>query len=225
MISLSTIGSANSQGKVFVPGIYFTYMANRNSGTTVINSLQAVKPGTILVLTIAQADDQATSANATVSSSPTLTWTKQVDAGATSSGNAEIYTTTFTAGGNIDVTSTWGTNGISAVLYAIQNSETTLSGASNSATLQAAPSVAVTTTRINSVLFCVTSDWSAIDGANRVYRDSIKETFYEFRSTIYTGYHYYKITSGIASYTEGLSSPSTMAAGTCVYEVRITKNG
>ncbi len=187
-----------------------------------VNVLTGVPAGALLVLTIAQADDQPTSANAVVSSSPALTWTKGADAQATGSGNAEIYTALFTAGGNINITTNWGVNGMSTVVYIITNFNSSYVGASATGNLQAAPSVTINTTQANSLIIGCSSDWSAINGASRVYRDGATETFYQFRSGIYTAYHYRKGATSIGTYTEGLTTPSTMKAGTALIEIKGT---
>lgn len=59
-------------------------------------------------------------------------------------------------------------------------------------------------------------------GSGRAYRDNATETKYDFVSGQYTGYHYYKKTTIIQSYTEGLTAPtsSPAAAGTSVLEIR-----
>src|SRR6266850_1469191 len=77
-----------------------------------------------------------------VVSTPALTWTKRVDAQANASGNAEIYTAIFTAGGNISITTTWGVNGLSGVVYVVTGHDTTnFAGAAVTATGQAVPNV------------------------------------------------------------------------------------
>ena len=187
-----------------------------------VNVLTGVPAGALLVLTIAQADDQPTSANAVVSSSPALTWTKRADAQATGSGNAEIYTALFTAGGNINITTNWGVNGMSTIVYVITNFNSSYVGASATGNLQSAPSVNINTTQANTLIIGCTSDWSAINGSSRVYRDGATETFYQFRSGIYTAYHYRKGATSIGTYTEGLTTPSTMKGGTALVEIKGT---
>ncbi len=192
------------------------------SGRT--HALTGVPAGALLVLTTQSRSSTA----ATVSSSPPLTWTKRVDA-QPAAGNAEIWTATFASGGSISVSSEWRVLGAlvaqSSVCYVVQNQESTLAGALNSATGQSAPSVAVTTTRANSLLFCVTSQGSNVNGDTHVYRDTATQTHYyryvlPILNTVTAGYHYYKQTGAIASYTEGISSPTGLTAGTCVLEVR-----
>jgi uncharacterized protein YjdB len=85
-----------------------------------------VPAGALLVLTTTA---DAVVSDCSVSSSPALTWTKRVDAGATSSDNAEIWTAVYTAGGSITVTSNWGAESQASVCYVVLNAEPTLSGA------------------------------------------------------------------------------------------------
>ena len=142
------------------------------------------------------------------------------DAGATSSDNAEIWTAVYTAGGSITVTSNWGAdNSQASVCYVVLNAEPTLGGASAIATLQSAPSVTITTTRDNSIIFGCTADWKAINGATRTLRDAATERLY-FKDGNYTTYHYTKAAASIAAYTEGVSLPTGQQASTALLEIR-----
>ena len=123
----------------------------KSGSTSTVHSLTSVPAGALLVLSTAAGSSQT---NCTVSSSPSLTWSRKIEATAASSGDAEIYTAVFTAGGSISVTSNWGNQQQASVCYVVTGQESTLAGASNSATSQQYPSVAVTTTRANSILFC-----------------------------------------------------------------------
>ena len=165
--------------------------------------LTGVPAGALLVLATTA---DAIVSNCAVSSSPALTWTKRVDAGASQSDNAEIWTAVYAAGGTITVNSNWGTdNSQTSVCYVVLNAEPVLGGASAIATLQSAPSVTITTTRENSIIFGCTADWKAINGATRTLRDAATERFY-FRDGHYTTYYYTKAAATIASYTEGVSA-------------------
>ena len=191
---------------------------NTKTGTAAtVHSLTSVPAGALLVLSTTA---DAVTSNCAVSSSPALTWTKRVDAGATNSDNAEIWTAVYAAGGTISVTSSWGAgNSQASVCYVVLNAETTLAGVFNSATLQAAPSVTITTTRVNSIIFCCTADWKAVDGTTRTLRDAATERLY-FKDGNFTTYHYTKPAATIASYTEGVSLPSTQSASTSILEIR-----
>ena len=48
-------------------------------GNSVTNTLSSVPAGSLLVVTFASAQDNVDAPNGTVSSSPSLTWTKQVE--------------------------------------------------------------------------------------------------------------------------------------------------
>ena len=191
--------------------------ANTKTGTAAtVHALTGVPAGALLVLTTTS---DAVVSNCTVTSTPALTWTKRVDAGATNSDNAEIWTAVYTAGGTISVTSNWGAVSQTSVCYVVLNAEPTLNGAFGTATLQTSPSVAVTTTRDNSILFACTADWKTINGATRTLRDVATERLY-FRDGNYTSYHYTKQTTSIAAYTEGISLPTGQQASTAVLEIR-----
>src|SRR5688572_19088532 len=183
-----------------------------------IHTLTSVPAGALLVLATQY---ESSGNNATVGSSPSLTWTKRVDAHAANSGDSEIWTAVFTAGGSITVGSSFGSGDVSSVCYVITGAETTLGGASNSATGQSTPSVGITTTRANSIIIGGTSDWNAVDGGSRTYDGTPTETGYEFTSGHFTSYNFYKSAATVTSYTLGVSSPGGQAAGTVLYEIRV----
>jgi hypothetical protein len=159
-------------------------------------------------------------AHATVSSTPSLVWTRRADAqGLASSGNAELYTARYAAGGNINITTSWGSSALSTAAYSISNYDTSLTGVSASATGQSVPSVTVTTSRSNSLLLAVTSDRNGVSGSSRSYRDAATETFYNTSAGVHSAYHYRKASTTAGSYTEGLTAPTGMSAGTALWEV------
>ena len=181
------------------------------------HSLTGVPGGALLVLATTA---DAVPSNCSVSSSPSLTWTKRADAGASQSDNAEIWTAVYTAGGSITVTSSWGAgNSQASVCYVVLNAEATLGGASAIAVLQSAPSVTITTTNENSIIFGCTADWKAINGATRTLRDAATERLY-FKDGNYTTYYYTKAAATIAAYTEGVSLPTGQQASTALLEIR-----
>lgn len=196
------------------------------NGSSTIHSLTSVPAGALLVITTACENQNA---NCTVSSSPVLTWTKRADAQATSSGSAEIHTALFTAGGSITVTSAWGsTTTQDSVCYVIVNPEPTLGGASATGNSQSNPLVNISTTRPNSILFAVTSDWDAINGASRTYRESANtvETSYFRVSGDSTSYHYYQIVPTSSAHSIGLTAPTmNSSGGTAVLEIRTAPPG
>lgn len=180
------------------------------------HSLVGVPSGALLVLSIAGEDSGN---NAVLGGSPTITWTKQEDAQAGSSGDAEIWTAPAGAGGSMTVLCNISANKNSSVIYVVTGQEVTPAGTGNTGTAQAQPSVAVTTTKANSLLVCVSSDFSAQAGT-RTYRDTATEVLYDPQGGAYTGFHYYKVTTSIALYTEGITVPGGQQSGTCVYEIR-----
>ena len=207
-----TTGSAAPQLPVTVQS--FT---TRTGGSATVHALTAVPAGALLVLATTA---DAIVSNCLVSSAPALTWTKRVDAGAVSSDNAEIWTAVYAAGGAISVTSNWGEdNSQSSVCYVVLNAEATAAGAFATAVLQSAPSVTITTTRENSIIFGCTADWKAIDGATRILRDAATERFY-FKDGNFTTYHYTRAAAVIGAYTEGVSLPTGQQASTALLEIR-----
>jgi hypothetical protein len=191
---------------------------NTQSGNgTRTHTVLTVPAGALLVVAT-QSEDAL--GNASISSNPSLTWTKRADAEAASSGNAEVWTATHTAGGTITITSNFGANNQSSVVWVITGQETTPGGATATATSQSSPQVAITSTRANSLLLCVSSDWNSVNGSARTYRDVSTEVLYHFSFQNHTGYHYYIRAGTVGTYTEGLLTPTGQSAGTVILEVR-----
>lgn len=183
---------------------------------SVTHSFIGVEAGSLLVLSTTC--QYGNGLNATVSSSPALTWTKRVDAGAT--GGAEIYTAVFAAGGDISVTSNWGSYYQASVCYVVVNQEDVLGGTSGTAGSQSQPSVSITTTRNNSLIFCATSDWEAIAGTI-TYRGTATQTYWARDAASASFYHYYYSAATAGAYTVGLTSPNMdFGASTAALEIR-----
>jgi hypothetical protein len=202
------------------PKLAKIWTTDAQSGTgSRTHSLSSVPSGAFLVITTQSEDDFG---NATISSSPSLTWTKRADAQLTNSGNAEIWTATFDAGGSITITSNFGSNKQSSVAWVITGQEPTFGGATATATFQTMPKVPITSTRANSILIAVTSDWRANDGSGRAYRNTPTPTekYYFFSSTKTTGYHYSLAAPTIANDTLGLTLPTGQQSGTAIIEIR-----
>ncbi|HEX2627639.1 MAG TPA: fibronectin type III domain-containing protein, partial [Chitinophagaceae bacterium] len=194
-----------------------TVSTDAETSSATQHALTSVPAGALLVLTTMNANDLA---DCSVSSSPSLTWTKRADAEADNSGNAEIYTAIFTAGGNITVTSNWGSNDQSSVCYVVTNYEEELAGNVAFVSSQSAPSLKRNTSRDSSIIFCATSDWNAVNGSSRSYRNSATERLYGYNNGSYTYYHYTKQATTAAPLELGLSAPASQSAGTVSFEVR-----
>lgn len=200
-------------------GQLMIYQVDGQSGTSsTTHNLTGVPAGSLLVVTVGGSDDLR---DGSMNSSPSLTWTKRVEAEAGGSGEAEIWTATFTAGGSIEITSTLpSTSYQSSTVYVIVNSEDTPAGATAAEASQSAPNDDIVTTRAGSIIISVSADWNAVDGASRAYRFGCIEKNYYYESGFVTIYHYIRYAQGIASYKIGLSSPSTMSASTATIEIR-----
>lgn len=180
--------------------------------------MTSVPAGSLIVLTTST---EASGTSATITSSPSLTWSKRVDAQGSETGGAEIYTARFAAGGDITVNSSWGNSIYQAsVCYTVANSLESSGGTSGTAVTQTAPSVSVSTSRANSIIFACTADWLARNGSTRVYRADATERLYHRVAEWWTTYHYYKNATTPGTYTMGLTTPSTMKAATAVLEIR-----
>lgn len=189
---------------------------NQTDYSATVHSLTGVPAGALLVVTTTAGSAQS---NATITSSPSLTWTKSAEATASGSGDAEIYTAVYSGGGSITITSDWGNQAQQSVAYVIVNQESSLGGNTASATGQGTPALSITTTRANSLLIAVSSDWNAVNSA-KSYLLSATETGYWYATGAGTFYHYYKPATTTTSYTMGLSIPSGQSAGTAVIEIR-----
>ena len=198
--------------------------AKFNATGSTVHNLTSIPAGALLVLSTASQLD--TSNNCSVSSSPSLTWTKQVDP-VGSGGSCEIWTAVFEAGGNIDITSAWiGTTYQSSVCYGFTNQEGTLGGATATGTAQNVPNVNINSTRANSYLIAVTGNWNSPDGgsngASIVWRGSPTQTSYNRSATDATLVHYYYSASTVQSYAVGWTAPNDPDGGgnTAVLEIR-----
>jgi chitodextrinase len=183
------------------------------------HNLTNVPAGALLVVSL---QTETHSQDAFVSSDPELTWTKRVDAEASSSGDAEIWTAVFAAGGDIIVHSNFGFNNQTSVCYVMMNFEPALGGASANASSQPKPDLNITTTRANSIIIGGISDWNAVASGNpRSYRDgSVTEILYNYVSGGFTSYNFYRSAGAATTYREGLSAPNAQSSGTVLYEVR-----
>lgn len=190
-----------------------------NTSATVnnVHNLTSVPSNSFLVVTVSAESALRTN---TTTSVPPLNWTRVVKAVAASSGDAELWTATYTNGGNLTITSTWtGANmNCSSVAYVFQNA------ASNknylSAVAQSTPTVTLSTTKTNSYLICVSSDWNAIAGAITYRGTPVTPVLVHYVATKYQTAHWYKYSTNMATYTLGESSPTGQKAGTIVYEVK-----
>lgn len=220
--SMTGVASITGLGST-ISGLLYNFNAFRSINNICNPSLQNVPAGARMVLTCASSDAITLAVTVSITNS-NVSWTKRVaNPGGSNSGTIEIWDGTYTAGGTEAPTVTWTGGTVTAsscVLYWFTGQEASPGGTSNSQQLGAAPSVAVTTARANSILVCVTSDWNAINTAP-TYRDSALQIFlHNHNPANYIAYHYLKQCTTATTYTEGISSPSTMQAGTGVYEIR-----
>lgn len=186
------------------------------SGTAALTHTVTAPAGSLIILTTAYAGNLK---NCIIGGSAALTWTKSADATASGSGDAEIYSSSVTTAGTYTITTNWGAGSQSSVAYVITGAEGI--GAKGFVMGDAAPTINITTTKANSLLIAVSSDFNGKDGSGRIYRDGAVETFYKRADNKEgTGYHYTKRTSTIKQYTEGISSPSGQKAGTAIVEIK-----
>jgi hypothetical protein len=197
--------------------------ANGAAGT-LTHSLTGVPAGALLVVTAA--DEADASDGALTVAGGSLTWTSRANASASSSGNARIYTAVFAAGGSISVTvSVAGTPTLarSSVCYVVTGQESTLGGASPTALTAAnQPNISITTTRVNSLVFCACSDWAARAGTPTARLGTIALN-HDATTGNYRGVHIYHSATSATSYGEGYTGANTggnNACGVVAYEIR-----
>lgn len=192
---------------------------SKQQGTsTLTHNILDVPAGALIVVS---AGFSGSGKNCAVVITPSVNLTKRGDAQLAESGDAEIYVGIAGTAGSYKITTNFGAGFQTSVVYIITGYETTLSGGTAIGTLQTSPNVNIATTKANSLLVAVSADFNGRDGSGRIYRDNAVEKYY-FRASNKEGtnYHYIKQATTIKQYTTGLSSPTNMAAGTVVFEVK-----
>lgn len=182
-----------------------------------VYNITNVPAGALLVLTTACETDTN---NSTIKSFPTLPWTK-VDAHSPKSGDAELWTAVYTNGGSIKITNAWSANKLmSTVVYVIQGQESTLGGNKTVAVNMQLPQAIITTTKTNSIIIGVKSDWNGVAGTQTFVGTPVNQTQTDLTTSKYQALHWYKTTTAVTTTTQGVSSPSGENASIILYEVR-----
>lgn len=190
--------------------------SSSKSGTgTLTHTVIAPSGSVIVILTGFSGSGQ----NCTIGGSASLSWSKNADAQGSNSGDAEIYTSSVSTAGTYTITTAFTGGPQSSQVLVVTGCEGV--GAKAVAIAQAVPSVSITTTKSNSLLLMISADFNGRDGSARVYRDGATNIMY-FRAGDKSGttYTYSKAAATIRQYTEGLSAPSAMAAGTAIIELK-----
>lgn len=196
---------------------------NGSPTTTATASLTGVPAGALLVVCVANNSNTVDDCTVTGGS---LTWTRRANAGLASGNNAEIHTAVFAAGGSITITPSWsgGLGGRMVTAFAVTGQEASLGGNAAIETGATTPSVTISTTRANSILFCITSDWNGQDGSSRTFRtpagSSLTDQYYYHPNGDSSYYVYFYQCTTIQSYTVGMTAPGVQKAVTAVYEIR-----
>ena len=193
---------------------------NTGTGTTSAACSMYVNSGEKLV--VSAAAETQTPANVSISSSPTLTWTQAAVSSANLGGSTKIWTAEASSSETLTATvAATGSGASSCVLYAVTGAETTVGGATATNTeVQSAPSVSITTTRADSLIFAVSSDWNAAAGTP-AYRITPTQSFDDYTNpSQYRGYHYTALATTIGSYTLGLTAPINQGSNTVLFEMR-----
>lgn len=156
--NMNVIGGNFSIGSPTITGMSISVFSGSVGSSTTVTTNTLVAPANSL-LVLSTTNNYYTPTSIAVTSSPSLTWTTAI------SGNGNgfmqgIYTAPFTAGGTIDVTTTtFGGTGLvngTAVLYAVINANASPIGTTHiQQDLFAQPIYSLTTTRANSLIFCM----------------------------------------------------------------------
>jgi hypothetical protein len=192
-----------------------TFNAISGSGKTT-HTLTGVPAGALILLTSAC---ESALTNAAISSSPALSWTKAGDGSATNSGDAEVYYALSKTGGNITITSDWPGTFQSSTCYVISGYAPGFKGSLKIITRQSVPSATITTSKSNSLVIGIISDWNAKSGTNRKYTGAPRETGYFYKYGAGTMYYFYKQTAAKGSYTLGLLSPTGQSSSMILLEI------
>ena len=195
------------------------------TGNFLTAALDNTAVGDLLVIAVASENDSNSDNVVNMSSSPSYVWTQAIVAdGVTNAGACEIWWAKSSGTGAISVISQWSSGGHHcAVLYRISGSEASPSGntAKDIATNQ--PLMPFTSSRDNSIVIGIASDWNA-DNGTRTYRATpVSESYYVYLAGIFTTIHWWKqaATNG-SKYGMGYTAPaSTTNAINCIcYEIR-----
>lgn len=165
----------------------------------------SVETGDVLVAYTLDADNGS---SLVVSSSPSLTWTREELVQAVDYLAVSVWSATATSDTSITVTSN-PTYGMQVLVF--RNSDG-LGASAKTNVLSGAPTLNLTTTDDNSAVVVVPMDWSAVDGSSHTWRTNagpLNEQLYMYNpglSTLYGGFHTDAGTAG--TYAIGLSAPS-----------------
>lgn len=185
-----------------------TFNGNIGSSTTVVTNTLTAPANSLLVLSTSSGFFDPTAI--TITSSPSLTWTAAV----TGNGNGfmqGIYTAPFAAGGSITVTSTYTTGTVNGVacLYAVVNANASPIGATQKQqNFNAQPIFSLTTTRANSLIFCISYDINgSYSPSGGTYLNSPTVDYSNIAFGF--GYIYHYQATSIAAYSIGMTGTFT----------------
>lgn len=220
MFAAAPIMSSNSTAVASGLSVGASDQKNGIGNALAAHALVGVTAGALLIVMTAIS---GAGFDCTVTSSPSLTWTKQVDDADTS---VELHTAVFTAGGSINVTPAWNdTANAYSVCQIVTGQEAVLGGASAHYGPGTPPSFGdpvtgdILTTRINSIIFGVIGDRNGLAGTI-AYLDTPTQIYAQTASNP-CFFTFYKSAPTIATHTMGLTTPAGGARQSmCLYEVR-----
>lgn len=164
--------------------------------------------------------------DASITSTPTLSWNKIVDNQGVSTGNNQIWEADYPDGGALTVNAAWGSERIALVVLVEEGTETTPGGATASNANQSAPSLNITTTRANSLVIGIVTDWAADgDGTTMAYRNSPVVASEAWFLSSFGNYVFFKIVEAVGTETFGMTLPSSQDSGVSLYEIRLPASG
>jgi hypothetical protein len=200
------------------PALVRSSYTNKTDGSTMVFVLTGVPAGAFIA--VSEADENA-SGNGSVSDNVSGAWGAAVTASAANSGNACIWTNICAGGGSLNVSVVKGGSygHESAAVYVFTNAAW---GAKASATAQAVGVTSITASKAASTLVAITSDWSAKTGTAVYTNTPVTLLLDDDQSGVsaYRGYHLCKTNAASGAQFMGVASPTSMAAGVCVLEVK-----
>lgn len=216
--------AAAAGGALTIVQTNFVSCNNSVGATAWLTNTLSVTSGNVLVLLCA--NELATVRNGVLADNHSMVWTLQARAQHSSSGDCEIWTAPVGFTGSVSITNTFGLTtgdtkyGRSQCIFEISGQETTQSGAAGTNTAQATPLVNLTTTRANSLILGVVSDFAAKAPPCTYRAGNIQAKQHDNTTSVYRADYFYLQPTTATSYACGETAPAAQQSGICVYEIR-----
>jgi hypothetical protein len=171
-------------------------------------------------LVVCWADTGANLNSPTIGSNPALTWVTNAIAKGVNSGNCSIMSAVFAAGGDIYITNKIGANVGENMVYVFTGTETVPAGVTRTNAAVKPATSTITTTRNNSVVVGVISDFTPTTGA-ATWNDSPTIQLDDLHGGVARFFFFTETVAVAGATTIGLTAPTGSAQeGICLLEVR-----